>query len=136
MLGWFQALMPKEERFFDLFTRHAETVVAGAVALRRLLRGDDEIQYCHKMIVEREAEADEITRAVMMAVRRSFITPFDRSDIQALMLALLQHPFASGLIYGQGCEVRERFTRRAAVAGARRPRSMEGVRRGDCWARD
>jgi uncharacterized protein len=88
MLGWFQALMPKEERFFDLFTRHAETVVAGAVALRRLLRGDDEIQYCHKMIVEREAEADEITRAVMMAVRRSFITPFDRSDIQALISSM------------------------------------------------
>lgn len=88
MLGWFQALMPKEQRFFDLFTRHAETVVAGAVALRRLLRGDDEIQYCHKMIVEREAEADEITRAVMMAVRRSFITPFDRSDIQALISSM------------------------------------------------
>ncbi len=57
-------------------------------------------------------------------------------DLQLSTLALLQHPFASGLIYGQGCEVRERFTRRAAVAGARRPRSMEGVRRGDCWARD
>ena len=46
MLGWFQALMPKEERFFDLFVRHAETVVAGAQALRQLLRGDNEIPHC------------------------------------------------------------------------------------------
>ena len=39
MLGWFQAMMPKEERFFDFFMRHAEIVVAGAEALRGLLQG-------------------------------------------------------------------------------------------------
>jgi predicted phosphate transport protein (TIGR00153 family) len=88
MLGWFQALMPKEERFFDLFVRHAETVEAGAQALRQLLRGENEIPHCHKLIVEREAQADEITRAVLMAVRRSFITPFDRSDIQGLIISM------------------------------------------------
>jgi phosphate/sulfate permease len=31
MFGWFQALMPKEERFFPLFEKHAAIVVAGAV---------------------------------------------------------------------------------------------------------
>src|SRR5262249_55975664 len=46
-------------------------------------------------------------------------------------------PLGVGLIYRQGGEARERFKRRrAAVAGARLPRSMEGARRGDCWARD
>jgi predicted phosphate transport protein (TIGR00153 family) len=88
MLGWFQALMPKEERFFDLFVRHAETVVSGAEALRQLMRGDDSIPHCYRLIVEREAQADEITRAVLMAVRRSFITPFDRSDIQGLISSM------------------------------------------------
>ena len=39
MLGWFQALMPKEMRFFELFVQHATIVVAGAEALRGLLRG-------------------------------------------------------------------------------------------------
>jgi phosphate/sulfate permease len=38
MLGWFQALMPREDRFFDLFVRHATIVVAGAEALRGLLQ--------------------------------------------------------------------------------------------------
>ena len=40
MLGWFQALMPREERFFELFARHAQVTLAGAEALRaRCLRG-------------------------------------------------------------------------------------------------
>jgi uncharacterized protein len=38
MLGWFQALMPREARFFTLFEKHARIVVAGAEALRGLLR--------------------------------------------------------------------------------------------------
>jgi predicted phosphate transport protein (TIGR00153 family) len=85
MLGWFQALMPKEERFFELFERHATIVVAGAGALRGLLQGGDSIELYCKQIFEREAEADEITRQVLTAVRRTFVTPFDRTDIQDLI---------------------------------------------------
>lgn len=74
-------------------------------------------------------------RRFMDSLSRSGL-PGHEADVSQ-WLALLQHPFAWGLIYGQGCEARERFRRRrGAVAGARRPRSMEGVRRGDCWARD
>ncbi len=87
MLGWFQALMPKEERFFELFARHAATLVAGAEALENLFRGEKVEHYC-KVIFEREAEADEITREVLKAVRRTFITPFDRTDIQDLVSSM------------------------------------------------
>jgi len=88
MLGWFQALMPKEERFFTLFEKHAAIVVAGAEALRGLLQGGDTIEdYC-KQIFQREAEADDVTRDVMIAVRRTFITPFDRPDIQDLISSM------------------------------------------------
>jgi uncharacterized protein len=88
MFGWFQALMPREERFFDLFTRHATIVVAGAEALRGLLQGGDGIEAYCKQIFEREAEADEITRQVLTAVRRTFVTPFDRTDIQDLISSM------------------------------------------------
>ena len=37
MLRWFQALLPREEAFFDLFEAHAKTLCAGARALRDLL---------------------------------------------------------------------------------------------------
>jgi len=88
MLGWFRNIMPKEDRFFDLFTQHALLVVAGAEALQGLLRGGEQVPHYAKIIIEREDEADDITREVMTALRRSFITPFDRSDIQGLIQSL------------------------------------------------
>ena len=88
MLGWFQALMPREERFFDLFARHAAIVLAGAEALQGLLQGGDGIDTYRKQIFDREAEADEVTREVLTAVRRTFVTPFDRTDIQDLISSM------------------------------------------------
>ncbi len=88
MLSWFQALMPKEERFFDLFEKHAETLVAGARALRKLLDGGEEIVACRQEIRRQEHAADDITRETLLAVRRTFITPFDRSDIRDLITAM------------------------------------------------
>ena len=88
MLGWFKALMPKEERFFLLFVQHAKIVVAGAEALCGVLKGGDQVEhYCH-IISEQETAADEITRQALSAVRRTFITPFDRTDIQDLVSSL------------------------------------------------
>ena len=31
MMRWFRAFLPKEERFFDLFDRHAQTVIQGSI---------------------------------------------------------------------------------------------------------
>jgi uncharacterized protein len=87
MLGWFRALMPKEGRFFELFTRHAQVTLAGAEALRALLKGDD-VQQCCREITKRENEADEITREVLTALRRTFITPLDRGDIKDLITSM------------------------------------------------
>ncbi len=88
MLGWFRALMPKEDRFFDLFERHAATLVDGAAALRALLDGTEDIPAACAAIAAHEDKADAITRDALLAVRRTFITPFDRGDIQALVTAL------------------------------------------------
>src|SRR6185369_8743252 len=88
MLGWFRALMPKEERFFDLFTRHAQVTLAGAEALHSLLKGGENVSQCCREITKRENEADEITREVLTALRRSFITPLDRGDIKDLITSM------------------------------------------------
>ncbi len=88
MLGWFQVLMPKEERFFTLFEKHATIVVAGAEALRGLLQGGETVEEYCKQLFQREAEADDVTREVLVAVRRTFITPFDRTDIQDLISSM------------------------------------------------
>ena len=88
MLGWFHALMPKEERFFDLFAHHSQVVVAGAEALRAMLEGGDAIAVQFKIVMDREQDADNITREVLIAVRRSFITPFDRGNIRDLITSM------------------------------------------------
>jgi uncharacterized protein len=88
MLGWFQKLLPREEKFFEMFVRHSETVVAGAEALRALLDGGEGVPQHYKTVMDRELDADNITRDVLIMVRRTFITPFDRSDITDLITAM------------------------------------------------
>jgi len=88
MLGWFQALMPREDRFFGLFNRHAQTLVEGAGALRTVLRGGEGVLPACRAVMNFEMEADHITRDVLLLTRRSFITPFDRLDIKELIASL------------------------------------------------
>jgi predicted phosphate transport protein (TIGR00153 family) len=88
MLRWFQALMPKEERFFGLFDRHAQTLVAGAGALRVVLAGGDAVAEDCRKVMDLENQADAIARDVLLLTRRSFITPFDRGDIKELIGSL------------------------------------------------
>lgn len=88
MIGLFRKLMPREDRFFDLFAKHSELLVGGAEALERLLAGGDSVAAECERIKDLENQADAITREVLQAVRRSFITPFDRSDIQDLIQSM------------------------------------------------
>jgi predicted phosphate transport protein (TIGR00153 family) len=88
MLQWFRTFLPKEERFFDLFARHSQTVVQGALALQGMLRGGEETHVFCQRVSQFENEADNITREVLTAVRRTFITPFDRGDIQNLITSM------------------------------------------------
>jgi uncharacterized protein len=88
MLQWFHALLPREERFFDLFARHSEAVSAGAKALREMLEGGDAVPRHCKTVMDREHDADDVTRDVLVAVRRTFITPFDRGDIKDLITSM------------------------------------------------
>jgi predicted phosphate transport protein (TIGR00153 family) len=88
MMGWFRALLPREDKFFELFEKHANILVSGAGELRALLEGGDAVERHGRAIVELEDQADDITREVMLAVRRSFITPFDRGDIKDLIQSM------------------------------------------------
>jgi uncharacterized protein len=88
MLRWFQALMPREDRFFALFNRHAATLVEGAEALQELLKGGPGVEAAAQKVIAFENQADAIAREVLLLARRTFITPFDRSDIKDLINTL------------------------------------------------
>lgn len=85
MFAWFQKLLPEQGNFFDLFEKQAATLVAGADALARLAQGGPGRAQHIREIAEREHDADDITREVLQTVRRSFLTPFDRSAITSLI---------------------------------------------------
>jgi uncharacterized protein len=87
MMGWFRRLLPREDRFFDLFERHSQILVLGAQALQRLLAADDIEKRCQE-IMSLEEQADTISVEVLLRVRRSFITPFDRGDIKDLIQSM------------------------------------------------
>lgn len=88
MLDWFKKLMPKEEKFFDLFEAHAAKAQEAARSLRAIVDGGPDMAASCARLSRQEEEADQISYEVMQAIRRSFITPFDRSDIKALSSAL------------------------------------------------
>jgi predicted phosphate transport protein (TIGR00153 family) len=88
MISLFKKLMPREDKFFDLFERHARVVQAAANAMRDIFGGVGDVEINCQLIVDLENEADDITREVLLAVRRSFITPFDRGDIKDLIQSM------------------------------------------------
>lgn len=88
MMNWFRYLLPREDKFFDLFNKHSALLVRGAEALQQLLEGGENVERHCRRIVELENEADQVTQDVLLAVRRSFITPFDRGDIKDLIQSM------------------------------------------------
>jgi hypothetical protein len=88
MLRWFQALMPREDRFFVLFNQHAAILVKGAEALCELLQGGPGITEAARKVSAFEDEADTVARSLLLLVRRTFITPFDRGEIKDLINSL------------------------------------------------
>ncbi|MEI8393588.1 MAG: DUF47 family protein [Rhodospirillaceae bacterium] len=88
LLRIFHALMPKEERFIDYFCSHSEKIVGAAEALHQMTAGGGDTEtFCH-IIYTFEGAADVIARKTLLAIHRTFITPFDRSDIHGLITAM------------------------------------------------
>lgn len=88
MFAWLQRLMPKSGGFFELFEAHAVALTAAGDAMGRLVQGGPAIHENAQEIFEREHDADQIIREVLKTVRQTFITPFDRSAITALINAM------------------------------------------------
>jgi len=88
MLQWFQRLMPRQDVFFPAFERHAAVIVKTAMALREMVVDGDQLKLRFQEVLELEHEADNIAREVLIGLRTSFITPFDRADIQSLITSM------------------------------------------------
>jgi uncharacterized protein len=88
MLHWFRRILPRQLMFFPLFERHAAVMVDAASSLREMLAGEGQLAAFCQEIIAREHEADELARDVLIGLRTTFITPFDRADIQELITSM------------------------------------------------
>ncbi|MGB7211663.1 MAG: DUF47 family protein [Gemmatimonadales bacterium] len=78
-------LLPRDERFFDLFTQVAKLNVEAAKRLVELLQAPEERRAPIVEAIKRlEHDADDLTHEVVSRLDRSFITPLDREDIHLL----------------------------------------------------
>lgn len=81
----FGRLMPKEGRFFDYFSAHADQLVLGAIELKALMGNVGELSQRKRNIESIEHEADKITHQTMKLLHETFITPLDRDEIHQLI---------------------------------------------------
>ncbi|MFZ0795535.1 MAG: DUF47 family protein, partial [Candidatus Korobacteraceae bacterium] len=83
-------LIPRETKFFDMFTEIATNVVEGAQALCDLLQHYDyeQMPAALEKIKEIEHRGDEMTHRILVKLNQTFITPFDREDIHLLASSL------------------------------------------------
>jgi hypothetical protein len=85
MLG---RLMPREEKFFELFNAHAERIVEGSRELAGMMSSFAELEQHAQRIDGAERAADKITHEAITLLHRTFITPFDREQIHSLITGM------------------------------------------------
>jgi uncharacterized protein len=81
-------LIPREEKFFDMFRAQAANVVEGARLLKDLMEDYSDVDHKRLMIEKCESAGDEIAHSIIEKLNTTFITPMDREDIHALTSAL------------------------------------------------
>jgi uncharacterized protein len=83
-------LSPSEKKFFPLFEKSTELMVKAAQRLNELVHEQDAARRAALVaeITDLENQADTVTHTLILELGKTFITPFDREDIQTLTTAL------------------------------------------------
>jgi uncharacterized protein Yka (UPF0111/DUF47 family) len=82
---WF---LPKNEDFQGFFDEASATVVKGVTLLRDMLRDPADLDAKVARLRDIEHDGDRVTHRTFETLNTSFITPFDREDIHALISRL------------------------------------------------
>ncbi|MCK9203380.1 MAG: DUF47 family protein [Bacteroidales bacterium] len=78
--------VPRDDSFFPLFEDGARVLIKAADLLKELMATEtiEQRDPIIKQIKAAEHEGDDITHKIYQQLNKSFITPFDREDIQEL----------------------------------------------------
>lgn len=77
-------LLPRQDKFFDLFDKQAENIAKAAELYHQLVEKADFSPEKVRRMHEMEHYGDELTHTTINTLNETFITPFDREDILAL----------------------------------------------------
>lgn len=86
----FGFLVPKDRKFFPLFNEAADNLVYASGLLVDLIGENDleKREELRKTIKQAEQKGDNITHQLLDELNGTFITPFDREDIHALIATI------------------------------------------------
>jgi hypothetical protein len=81
-------LIPREEKFYDMFVEDARNVLGAARLLEQFFRNYDERERLASQLLDAEHTGDQISHEIGHKLEKTFVTPFDREDIHALISRL------------------------------------------------
>ncbi len=81
-------LIPKEEKFFQMFQDMSKIIIEGAELLKDMMDNFENPVASQRAIKDVEHKGDAQTHDIIRKLNKSFVTPFDREDIYALASAL------------------------------------------------
>ncbi len=84
----FKFLLPKEGSFFNFFEDHIALVIQACNKLHEIASNNCDISEKISQIKDLEHKTDKLTHGCIDALHKTFITPFDRSDIHRLIKRL------------------------------------------------
>jgi len=82
------SLIPREERFFDMFVQDAHNVLGAARLLEQFFRNYGDRERIASQLLDAEHVGDQISHEIGHKLESTFVTPFDREDIHALISRL------------------------------------------------
>lgn len=77
-------LIPREEKFFDMFNAMAQNVHEGSKLLKKMMEKDADLRDIAESIKALEHKGDRMTHELFTKLNKTFIVPIDREDIYAL----------------------------------------------------
>jgi len=81
-------LIPREEKFFEMFEAAARNIHRGAELLVEMMEDYHDPEKQADAILQVEHQGDTITHDIIHKLNQTFITPIDREDIYSLAGAL------------------------------------------------
>jgi predicted phosphate transport protein (TIGR00153 family) len=77
-------ILPREEKFFDLFEQQSSHIVSAARVLEELTVNYADAKAAAQKIKDLEHAGDSLTHEIVRRLNTTFITPIDREDIYAM----------------------------------------------------